>query len=88
LSEAEPLSLVSPVKPKIPALRSARHDPQLNACAAGIRYVVACPAGLQPSNRIRSDATALGFDMMPPALPYAECLDCVAKRCNLMHVGP
>ena len=83
MSERESLSLITPVKPKVPALRSARHDPQLDACAARIGHVVACLAGLQPSNCIRSEPTALGFAIMPPALRCAECL---ISKLKLSHV--
>jgi hypothetical protein len=46
----------------------------LSEARAGVHDVVACPAGLQPGNCIRSEPTALGFAIMPPALRYAECL--------------
>jgi hypothetical protein len=52
--------------------RATRHDLQLDACAAGIRDVVEGLAGPQPGNCIRSEPTALGFAIMPPALRYAE----------------
>jgi hypothetical protein len=74
MSERQPFPFVAPVKPKIPALRSARHDAQLDAGTAGICQVVASRAGLAPRNRIRSKPTGLGFAIIPPALRYAECL--------------
>jgi hypothetical protein len=42
-------------------------------------------AGLQPSNRTPSEPIALGFDIMPPALRYAECLISKLKLC---HANP
>ena len=67
---------------RVRASASPTADPQLDACAAGVRDVVACPAGLQPSNCIRSEPTALGFAIIPPALRYAECL---ISRLRLSH---
>jgi hypothetical protein len=75
LSEAEPLSLTAPVKPKIPALRFAWHDPQLDACAAGVRYVVACLARLQP-------IIAFVVSRLPPGLISCRPL-CGMPSCSI-----